>query len=79
MFGINIENLKQNKISYVFKKALRFSFPCSKCGREYEKNRKKIWKEEESNEILKIISLINDIKEYYKVYYQVWRKHESKI
>ena len=46
MFGINIENSKQNKISYDFKKALRFSFACSKCGREYEKNRKKIWKEE---------------------------------
>ena len=26
MFGINIENFKQNKISYIFKKGLRFSF-----------------------------------------------------
>ena len=39
MFGINIENFKQNKISYIFKKGLRFSFFfCSKCGSEYEKN-----------------------------------------
>ena len=60
MFVINIENLGKTKISYIFKKTLNLSIDYSKCGHKYEK----IFKEEESIEILKIIGLINNIEEY---------------
>ena len=40
---------------------------------------RKLFKEEEPIEILKIIGLINNIEEYYKIYNHVWRKHKSKI
>ena len=43
MFGINIENFKQNKISYIFKKGLRFSFFFAV---RVVVNMKKIFKEE---------------------------------
>ena len=46
----------------------------SKCGHEYEK----IFKEEESIKILKIIVLINNIDEYQKKYNHASRKHESR-
>ena len=36
----------------------------SKCGHEYEK----IFKEEESTEIVNVIGLINNIEEYQKIY-----------
>ena len=43
-------------------------------------NSKKIFKEEESIEILKIIGLINNIEEYeyQKTYDTAWRKHKSR-
>ena len=47
----------------------------SKCGHEYEK----IFKEEKSIEILKIIGLINNIDEYQKKYNHTSRKCESRI
>ena len=55
---------KKTKISYIFKKTLNLSIVYSKCGHEY----KKIFKEEQSTEILKILVLINNIKEYQKIH-----------
>ena len=56
--------LKKTKISYIFKTTLSFSIVYSKCGHEYEK----IFKEEESIKILKILGLIGNIEEYQKIY-----------
>ena len=64
MFVINIENLKNTRISYIFKK---LSIGYSRCSHEYEK----LFKEEESIEILKILALINNIVEYRKIYNHV--------
>ena len=44
----------------IYKKSLSYSIVYSKCGQEYEK----IFKEEESIEILKILCLINNIEGY---------------
>ena len=66
---------KKTKISYVFKKAWTLSIVYSKCGHEY----KKISKEEKSIEILKILGLVNNIKEHNRVYDHVWRKYKSRI
>ena len=43
------------------------SIAYSRCGHEYEK----IFKDKESIEILKILSLINNIEEYQKIYNHV--------
>ena len=51
------------RLSYLFEKTLFLSIICSKCKTEPEK----IFKEEESIEILKIIGLINNIEEYQKI------------
>ena len=51
------------KITYLLEKALLLSIICSKCKNEDEK----IFKEEESIEILKILGLINNIEEYQKI------------
>ena len=48
---------KNPKISYIFEKTLIFYIICSKCGNEDEK----IFKEEESIQILNILSLIKNI------------------
>ena len=53
MFAINIENLKTLRY-HIFENILSLSIVCSKCGHKYEK----IFKEEESIEILKILGLI---------------------
>ena len=53
------EILKKTKVSYIFKNPLRFSIVYSKCGHEYQK----IFKEEESIEISKILGLTNNIEE----------------
>ena len=50
-------------MSYIIKNTLSISVVYSKCRHEYEK----IFKEEESTEILKILSLIHDIEEYNQV------------
>ena len=75
MFAINIENLKSLKYHMFFKKILDLSVVYSKSGHEY----KKIFKERDSNEILKIFGLITNIEEYRKIYNHVWRKHKSRI
>ena len=56
MFAINIDNLKKLKYNIFKKKTLSLSTN-SKCDHEYEK----IFKEEESIEILKILGLIENI------------------
>ena len=40
---------------------------------------KKLFKKEQSVEILKILGLINSIEEYQEIYNHVWRKHKSRI
>ena len=40
---------------------------------------KKVFKEQESIEILKIIGLINNIEEYQEIYNHASRKHISRI
>ena len=57
--------LKNRNISYIFKKELRFSIVYSKCGHEYEK----IFKGEESIEILKTPGLIANMEEHQKTYH----------
>ena len=42
-------------------------------------NIKKIFKEEESIEISKILGLINNIEERQKIYNHAWRKNESRV
>ena len=58
---------KKIKISYIFKKMLSLSIVYSKCGHEYEK----IFQEEESMKILKILGLITNIEEYNRIYNHV--------
>ena len=58
MFAINIENLKTLKY-YDLKNTLNLSIFYSKCGHEY----KKIFKEEDSIEILKNLGLSTNIDE----------------
>ena len=71
-----IRKIKTPKISYIFfKKTLYISIVYSKCGLEYVK----IFKEEESIGISIILSLINNIEEYQKIYNHVWRKYKSRI
>ena len=65
--------LKKPLKYHMLKKPLSLSFVSSKCGHQYEK----IFKEEESFEILK--SIINNIEEYQKIYHNVWRKHKLRI
>ena len=54
---------KNPKVSYLSKKTLLFSTICSNCGSKDEK----MFKEEESTKILKILDLINNIEEYQKI------------
>ena len=68
------KKLKKNKISYIFKKKLSLCIVYS-----VVMNMKKMCKEEESIEILKIIGLIYNIEEYQRIYNHVWRKHKSRI
>ena len=51
------KEFKKPKISYICDRILLFSSICKKCRSEDEK----IFKEEESIEILKIIGLINNV------------------
>ena len=51
------------KISFFLEKTLVLSICCTKCKSEVEK----IFKEENSIEIVKIIVLINNIEEYQKI------------
>ena len=74
MFAINTDNLKTLKY-HIFKKTLSLSIVYSKCGHKYDK----IFKEEQSIEILKILGLINDIEKYQNIYNHAWRKYNSII
>ena len=60
---------KKTKI-YIFKKTSSLYIFYSKSGHDYEK----IFKKEESIEILKILGLITNVEEYQKIYNHVWRK-----
>ena len=53
---------KDPKILYIFEKTLVLFIICSKCKNEHEK----IFKEEKSIEILKILGLIENIYNYFK-------------
>ena len=57
LFAVGIENLKKPKIYYLLEKTLVLSITCSKCKNENEKLIK-----EESIVILKILSLIENMK-----------------
>ena len=63
------------EIWYIFKKTLGISIVCSRCAHEY----KKIFKEEKSIKILKILHLITNIEKYHKIYDHDWRKYKSII
>ena len=52
-----VEKFQKPKISYILKKSLVLSIICSKCKNDDEK----IFKEEESIEILKVLGLIENI------------------
>ena len=54
---------EKTKISYLLEKTLVLSIICSKCKNEDEK----IFKEEDSIEIIKILGLINNIDKYQKI------------
>ena len=54
---------EKRKILYLLEKILVLSIICSKCKSEDEK----IFKQEESIEILKVLGLINNIEEYQKI------------
>ena len=47
----------------------------SKCGHGYEK----IFKEEESIEIIKVFGWIDNVKEHHNIYIHAWKKHTSGI
>ena len=50
-------------MSYICDKILLFSSTCNKCGNEDEK----LFKEEESIEMLKTLTLINNIEKYQNI------------
>ena len=56
-------------------KKLSLSIVYNKCGHAYEK----IFRKEESIEILKIFGLINNIKEHNRIYNHVRRKCNKKL
>ena len=57
------KKFEKPKISYLLEKTLVLSIICSKCINEDEK----IFKEEDSIEIIKILGLINNIDKYQKI------------
>ena len=67
LYSINYckyRKFEKPKISYLLEKRLVLSIICSKCKHEDEK----VFKEEESIVILKILGLINNIEEHQKTY-----------
>ena len=58
------EKLKNLIISYILQKSLVSSIICIKCASKYGK----IFKEEESIEVLEILGLIDNIEQYQKVW-----------
>ena len=57
------KKIEKRKISHLLEKTFVLSVICSKCKNEDEK----IFKEEESIEILKILGFINNIEVYQKI------------
>ena len=70
-FGTNKNNIKKLKYYVFFKKTL---FLLSVIM-----NMKKIFEEEESIEILKILCLFTNLEEYQKRNDHVWKKHKPRI
>ena len=68
LFVVSKENLKKPKISYIFEKKTVLSIIGSKCENVDEK----IIKEEDPNEILKLLSLIKN--EKYIITLKIWLK-----
>ena len=60
------KKFKNLKISYILQKTLVLSTICSTCDSKDEK----IFKEEESIKILKILGLINNIEQYQKIWHK---------
>ena len=58
------QKFEKLKISYHLEKTLVLSIICSK----YKNEDEKMFKEEESIEVLKILGLINNIEEYQKIW-----------
>ena len=71
LFVESIENLKNLK---TLRKNISSFTICSKCKVEDEK----MFKEEESIDILKILGLIHNIEEYEKIENHAWKNHETK-
>ena len=65
---------KKTKLSYIFKKTLSRSVVYSKSGHEY----KKIFKQEKSIEILKVVNVINNIGRHHRIYILVSREYNSR-
>ena len=70
LFVVSIENLKNLKHHTSQKKILVLSIIFSKCKNEDEK----IFKEEESIEILKILALLDNIEKYQNIYIMAEKK-----
>ena len=58
------KEFKKPKVLHICDKILLLSSICNKCGSEDEQ----MFMEKESNEILKILSLIDNLEEYQKIY-----------
>ena len=54
---LRYRKFKKSKISYILEKTIVLSIICSKCNNEHEK----VFNEEESIDILKILGLIENI------------------
>ena len=73
MFAINTDNLETLKYHIFFKKTLGLFIFHNNCGHEC----KKIFKEKESVQILKILGLITNIEEYQQLYNHVLKKSQE--
>ena len=72
LFMVNIKDFKTLKYHNILQRTLVLSIICSKCSNKDEK----IFKEEQSIEILKILGLINNTEQVQK-YDKI--KHKSRI
>ena len=66
---------QSKKIPFIFEKMLITSITCNKCCAKH----KRIFNEEESIEILKILGLINNVEEYQNIYSCVKKTLKKKI
>ena len=80
--GIDFKKVRMRKIYCTkCKKCKEFKKPkiWYICDKTFRSEDEKVFKEEESIEILKILSLITSIEEYQKIYNHLWRKHNSRV